>query len=106
AVTVPLLEQVVPVLRQHVPIISGGVSGPRRSLMSLREANLLTINERELRGVVSDFDRSLPTVAIGLMKSLSTANLAVTMGARGCVLFRPREDPQTDRRQWFRSRLR
>jgi rfaE bifunctional protein kinase chain/domain/rfaE bifunctional protein nucleotidyltransferase chain/domain len=101
--TISLLGQALDMLRPHVSTITGDLSGPRRTLLHFRGADLLTPNERELRSVTGDFDGSLPTVAVGLMKELGLANLAVTMGSRGCVLFRPRED---DPRKWFESRLR
>ncbi|MCE9592503.1 MAG: adenylyltransferase/cytidyltransferase family protein [Planctomycetes bacterium] len=101
--TASLLAQLLPVLRPKVRVITGDVSGPRRTLLAMHGADLLTPNERELRSVVGDFDGSLPTVAVGLMKELRVANLAVTMGARGCVLFRPREENPA---AWFTSRLR
>ncbi len=102
-VTASLLEQAIPMLRPHVNTIVGDISGPQLSLLACREIDLLTPSERELRSVVGDFEQSLPTVAIALMKKLRLANLAVTMGHHGCVLFRPRED-QPDR--WFNARLR
>lgn len=98
-----LLAQALPMLRPHVNVISGDVSGPRRTLLEFHHADLLTPNERELRSVVGDFERGLPTVAISLMRQIGLKNLAVTMGARGCLLFRPREE---SREEWFRSRLR
>ncbi len=101
--TCSLLEQALPILRPHVQTIVGDVSGPQLTLMAYHGADLLTPSERELRGVVGDFEQSLPTVAFSLMKKLHLANLAVTMGQHGCVLFRPRED---DPEQWFQSRLR
>ncbi len=101
--SIPLLAQAMPVLRPHVRTITGDVSGPRRTLLAMNEADLLTPTERELRAVVGDFEESLPAVAMRVMRQLKTANLIVTMDQRGCVLFRPRED---ERANWFNSRLR
>jgi rfaE bifunctional protein kinase chain/domain/rfaE bifunctional protein nucleotidyltransferase chain/domain len=98
-----VLTSAMQLLRPHVSTITGDISGARRTLLAFREADLLTPNERELRSVVGDFEGSLPTVAMGLMKDLNLANLAVTMGPRGVVMFRPREDRKAD---WFRTRLR
>lgn len=98
-----LLEQLMPVVTGAAQVVAGDVSGRSRSLLSYRGATLLTPTERELRQAAADFEGSLPTVAANVMKRLGLANLAVTMGARGCVLFRPREQ---EREQWFRSRLR
>jgi rfaE bifunctional protein kinase chain/domain/rfaE bifunctional protein nucleotidyltransferase chain/domain len=102
-VSTSLLETLMPMLRPHVGTIAGDVSGPRRSLLAYRDADLLTPTERELRGVMGEADQSLPTLAAELMKTLGVPNLAVTMGQRGCVLFSPR-DPQ--RHRWFEARLR
>jgi len=101
--TTSLLERVLPLLRPHVGTIVGDVSGTQLSLLAFHGADLLTPSERELRSIVGDFEQSLPTVAFTLMKKLKLANLAVTMGKHGCVLFSPRE---TDPNQWYNSRLR
>lgn len=102
-ITTALLEKLMPMLRPHVAIITGDVSGPRRTLLAMQQADLLTPTERELRGILGNNDESLPAAAMSLMKQLRTPNLAVTMGRRGCVLFRPRETEVAD---YFTSRLR
>lgn len=102
-ITLPLLQQAMQTLRLHVNTITGDVSGARRTLLAYHGADLLTPTEREMRGAMADFEQSLPTVANHLMQKLRVPNLAVTMGQRGCLLFRPRED---DPDQWFTSRLR
>jgi rfaE bifunctional protein kinase chain/domain/rfaE bifunctional protein nucleotidyltransferase chain/domain len=98
-----LLSRALPALRRSVPVIAGDISRPQRSLLAMKGVDLLAPNELELRSVMGDFESSLPGVAFRLMKQLRVANLAVTMGSRGCVLFRPRE-PR--REEWFTSRLR
>ena len=102
-ITLPLLEQAMETLRPHVRTIAGDVSGARRTLLAYHGADLLTPTERELRGAMADFEQSLPTVAARLMGQLRVPNLAITMGQRGSLLFRPREE---DPEQWFNSRLR
>lgn len=101
--SIPLLAQAMPLLRPHVHTIAGDVSGHRRTLLAMNEADLLTPTERELRAVVGDFDESLPAVTMRVMQQLGVPNVIVTMDRRGCVLFRPRE---AERDQWFSSRLR
>jgi rfaE bifunctional protein kinase chain/domain/rfaE bifunctional protein nucleotidyltransferase chain/domain len=98
-----LLDEAASAIRSRTRVISGDVSGPRRSMLAMRQFDLLAPTEREMRGVLGDFEQSLPTVAGQLMQTLGVGNLAVTMGPRGCVLFRPREQ---QREQWFHSRLR
>jgi len=102
-VTAPLIEQALPMLRPHVPIIAGDVSGNHRTLLSYHDADLLTPTERELRAVMADADGSLPSIANRAMARLRVPNLIVTMAKRGAVLFRPREE---DPEQWFNARLR
>ncbi|QNN23068.1 adenylyltransferase/cytidyltransferase family protein [Planctomycetales bacterium ZRK34] len=102
-VTNALLEAALPKLRPHVGVITGDVSGARRSLLAMHGADLLTPTERELRSAAGDYDQSLPAVAMGVMKQLRVPNLAVTMGRRGCILFHPRE---TEPERYFTSRLR
>lgn len=103
SLTIPLLAQAMPMLRPHVNTIAGDVSGARRTLLAMNDADLLTPTERELRSVVGDFDESLPTIAIRVMRQLSVPAMAVTMAERGCVLFHPRNaEPE----HWFDARLR
>ncbi len=103
AVTITLLNEALPLLRPSVNTITGDVSGSRRSLLAMNEVDLLTPTERELRAALGDFETSLPAVAGRLMGKQRVANLAVTMGRRGCVMFRPRED---EKERWFTGRLR
>jgi len=94
-----LIERLGP----SVSVIAGDVSGPRRTLKSMRGCGLLTPTERELRAIAGDFDGSLPSVAVAVMRELNVPCLLTTMGARGLVLFYPR-DPEPAR--WFDHRLR
>jgi sugar/nucleoside kinase (ribokinase family) len=102
-VTISLLTEAMARMRGKVGVITGDVSGARRTMLAMRHADLLTPTERELRSVLGDFDQSLPTLAHRIMHELRLANLAVTMGRRGAVLFRPRE---SDPAKWFNARLR
>ncbi|MEQ9454789.1 MAG: PfkB family carbohydrate kinase [Phycisphaeraceae bacterium] len=102
-VTPSLLAKLIPQIRNTIPIITGDVSGIRRGLLAMHAFDLLTPNEREARGAVGDFESSLPTLAGTLMRESQLANLIVTLGRKGSLLFRPRE---TDRSQWYNARLR
>lgn len=102
-ITRSLLAEAMDHLRPAVDLIAGDVSGTRQTLLAMNGADLLTPTERELRSVLGGFDESLPGAAKQLMKQLNCPNLAVTLGARGCVLFRPRHDEPA---QWFEGRLR
>lgn len=102
-VTASLLDALLKAVRTKIRVIAGDVSGPRRTLLSMKQVDLLTPTERELRGVLGDFERSLPTVAAELMQRLRTPNLIAKLGPRGAVLFHPRNpDPS----HWFEGRLR
>lgn len=101
--TASFLRQAMAELRPRVPLIAGDVSGHRDTLLAFEGADLLTPTEKELRSIRGDFASSLPGVAQQLMAQLRVGNLMVTMGSRGCLLFRPRED---DPERWFSGRLR
>ncbi len=98
-----MLKDLMPILSDKCSIVAGDVSGRSHSLTAYHGATLLTPTERELRQACADFEQSLPAVAARLMEQLGVPNLAVTMGSRGCVLFRPREEQPE---HWFASRLR
>ena len=97
------IDRVLPDIRPAVDTICGDVSGARRTLHCYRNFDLITPTERELRSVMGDFEQSIPTMAANMMRELNVANLAVTMGARGCVMFRPCESEPS---KWFTGRLR
>ena len=98
-----LIGKLIDTLANRVPLVTGDVSGPRRTLRAMRGCRLLTPTEAELRGVAGDFDNSLPTVAAGVMRDLNVPCLLTTMGRKGLVLFYPR-DPRPG--HWFDHRLR
>ncbi|WP_236254625.1 PfkB family carbohydrate kinase [Mucisphaera calidilacus] len=98
-----LLHDLMPGLRKHVHTITGDVSGIRRGLLAMRGFDLVTPNEREARGAVGDFESSLPTLAGTMMRTGELANLIVTLGRKGSLLFRPREEK---REAWYTNRLR
>jgi len=103
AVTTTLIDTLIARFRDRIGVLAGDVSGPRRTLVSMRGFDLLTPTERELRAVAGDFDRSLPAVAGRLMQTLDVPTLLATMGDRGAVLFHPRDETPG---QWFDRRLR
>jgi len=103
SITTPLLAGALPLLRPHVKTLAGDVSGARRTLLAMNDCDLLTPTERELRSVVGDFDESLPTIAMRVMRQLNVPNLTVTLAERGCVMFHPRNAAPG---HWFDSRLR
>lgn len=100
----PLLEAVLPTLRRRGVMLAGDVSGCRGTLPHMRNFDLLTPTESELRGdLAASPDEPLPTLALRLMRQLETPNLLVTLGAKGLLAFHPRV---AEREQWFAHRLR
>ncbi len=102
-ISTPLLEKLLPTMRPHLSMIAGDVSGPRGTLRAMQGIDLVTPTEREVRGIAGDFERSLPTVAMELMRSLNVRNVITTLGAKGSVLFHVREVAPAE---WFERRLR
>jgi rfaE bifunctional protein kinase chain/domain/rfaE bifunctional protein nucleotidyltransferase chain/domain len=101
--TSALTRRAMACLDGHVATVAGDVSGANRTLLAYQGADLLTPTEKELRAVAGDFESSLPAIAMRVMQDLGVGNLIVKMGARGSVMFSPREN---ERKNWFQARLR
>ena len=102
-VTADLVRRIGADLRHRIGVLAGDVSGHRDTLSAFRGYDLLAPTERELRSIRGDFASSLPGVAQQHMAHLGLGNMMVTMGSRGALLFRPREERRED---WFHGRLR
>ncbi len=95
-ITGSLLQQVMPMLRKHVPIVTADVSGPRANLHSFHGADLLCPTERELRTSVNDFNQGLSHVAYRVMEKTQAKQLFVTLEKKGVVVFhRASDDPSS-----------
>lgn len=75
-------------LRPRVGFLAGDVSGPRSTLLQMRDADWLTPSERELRAVVPGRPESLPAVTLELIEQTNARRVALTMAEEGVVIFR------------------
>jgi rfaE bifunctional protein kinase chain/domain/rfaE bifunctional protein nucleotidyltransferase chain/domain len=89
-VTTGLLNQVLPELTRRKIIVAADVSGSRGRLAEFQGVDLFCPTERELRTVLSDFDRGLSAVAWDLMSLTRARQMIVTLGNRGLVTFERR----------------
>ncbi|MEM1165182.1 MAG: PfkB family carbohydrate kinase [Planctomycetota bacterium] len=92
-----LVAELGAALRPRVRILAGDVSGRRSALLSMREADLLTPSESELRDALHDYDSSLPAVAWELMRRTSARTLATTLGPDGVIAFERRAGAESER---------
>ncbi len=88
-VTADLLEAVLPLLRPRARVLAGDVSGARASLLGMREFDLLTPTEHELRWLSPSVARRPPldVPAWRLLRELGLGHLLVTRAEAGCVRF-------------------
>ncbi len=92
-ITGTLLQRVLPVLRQNVPILTADVSGGRAHLLSFRNVDLLCPTEREARAMLNDHDSGLSAVAWNLLRETQARHLFITLEKRGLLVFeRPSQD--------------
>jgi len=87
-ITTGLVDQVMPRLRQTVPIITADVSGKQATLLRFKDVDLLCPTEREVRETLQDFSSGLGAVVSGLLQETRARNAIVTMGKQGLVSFR------------------
>jgi len=82
-----VLGRLCPSVRRNVGVMVGDVSGRRGSLLHMRDMDLLTPTEPELRDALRDYDDSLNAVVWKLMEQTGAARVFVTMGADGLTAF-------------------
>jgi rfaE bifunctional protein kinase chain/domain/rfaE bifunctional protein nucleotidyltransferase chain/domain len=87
-ITTGLVDQVMPQLRQTVPIITADVSGKQATLTRFKDVDLLCPTEREVRETLQDFSSGLGAVVSRLMQRTNARHALVTMGKQGLVSFR------------------
>ncbi len=97
-----ILTELCDQLRNQVAFIAGDVSGRRASLLAIRNADLLTPSERELREALRDFDSSLNAVAWKLMRETGAKSVFTTLADEGVVSFEriPGAAPDSDETSW------
>lgn len=84
-------------LRSRVPVLTGCITGPRKSVFSMEGFSLVVPTERDLRSALGDFELDLPSLAIRLIEQLGLGSLAVHLDQKGCVLFQPRRLDEKER---------
>jgi len=83
------LRQLCKVLRPLAGIISGDISGVGVGLRAMRDLDLVTPSEQELREAMQLHSQGLPLVVDRLMEEQRARNVIVTMGADGLIGFSP-----------------
>src|SRR5918993_2622952 len=82
-----LLDQLMPLLRPRVPVITADVSGVQSSLLRFRAVDLLCPTEREVRQTLNDFASGLNAVVHRLFTVTAAKQALITMGKQGLVSF-------------------
>ena len=94
--TGPLLDRVLPAVRDAVPVVTADVSGRQASLLRFAGVDLLCPTEREMREATGDFASGLNAVASQLLTKTSARAALVTLGKQGLCAFdqhRPADGP-------------
>ncbi len=99
-----LITRLCQTLRPRVDLLAGDVSGRRSALMHMRDMDLLTPTESEMREALRDFDESVNTVVWRLLEATRSKRAFVTLGPDGLITFERRAD--IDRREAWSARLR
>jgi hypothetical protein len=86
-ITSGLLDQLMPLLRPRVPVITADVSGMQSSLLRFRAVDLLCPTEREVRQTLNDFASGLTAVVYQLLRITQAKQALITMGKQGLVAF-------------------
>lgn len=94
--TANLLARVCRTLRERARFLAGDVSGRRAALTHMRDMDLLTPTESELREALRDFDESVNTVAWRLLECARSRRAFVTMGPDGLITFERRPEAERD----------
>lgn len=86
-ITAPLLERVLPRVRQRVPIVTADVSGRQGTLLKFKNVDLLCPTEREARQALNNFSSGLNAVVYDLLAATSAKAAMITLGKQGLCLF-------------------
>lgn len=89
------LDHLLPEVRSRATIVAGDVSGRRGTLTRMRNVDLLSPTEKELREACGDFSSGLGSVAWQLLHTTRARQLLATLGRQGVVCFdrAPGESP-------------
>jgi rfaE bifunctional protein kinase chain/domain/rfaE bifunctional protein nucleotidyltransferase chain/domain len=86
-ITGPLLERVMPTIRQRVPVITADVSGRQSTLLRFKDVDLLCPTEREVRQTLNNFSSGLNAVVYELLGATGAKAAMITLGKQGLCLF-------------------
>lgn len=86
------LEDMSETLRPVARVLCGDVSGRRSSLPSLRDMDLVSPTEMELRDALRDYDSSLNAVVWELMERSGAQSVITTLADNGLIMFTRLED--------------
>ena len=101
-ITGPLLDRVLPKVRQNVPIVTADVSGRQSTLLRFRDVDLLCPTEREVRQTLNNFSSGLNAVVYELLEKTRARSAMITLGKQGLCLFDERK--QTGPTEaWYRK---
>lgn len=82
-----VLAKLCPALRKHTGIMTADVSGRRSSLRMMRDMDLISPSESELRQAYSLHDQGLSMVAWRLLADTRSRAALITLGADGLIAF-------------------
>lgn len=107
--TPAVMSSLTRTLRPLADVLAGDVSGRRGRLLDMREMDLVTPSEDELRSAAGEYDEGLSAVVWRVLSETGAKRAIVTMGADGLIGFETRSGAEhaKDRadRAWL-SRLR
>jgi rfaE bifunctional protein kinase chain/domain/rfaE bifunctional protein nucleotidyltransferase chain/domain len=90
-ITGPLLDRVLPGVRDSVPIVTADVSGLQSTLLKFRDVDLLCPTEREVRQTLNNFASGLNAVVYELLEKTRARAAMITLGKQGLCLFDERK---------------
>jgi rfaE bifunctional protein kinase chain/domain/rfaE bifunctional protein nucleotidyltransferase chain/domain len=102
-ITGPLLERVMPMVRQRVPIVTADVSGRQSTLLRFKDVDLLCPTEREVRQTLNNFSSGLNAVVYELLSETGAKAAMITLGKQGLCVF---DQQQTSPAESWDRRLR
>jgi len=89
--TATMLGELCEVLREHVDVLVGDVSGRRSSLLAMRHLDVMCPSESELRDALHEHNEGLSSVAWRALHETQAHSAVVTMGSEGLIAFRTQD---------------
>ncbi len=86
-ITGPLLDRVLPSVRDRVPVVTADVSGRQSTLLRFKDVDLLCPTEREARQTLNNFSSGLNAVVYELLQRTGARSAMITLGKQGLCLF-------------------